>query len=145
MKRISLFPLFSLFIIKAKSQELLNANRSEIKKAMTKQGGMLMNESADIMLGMFPKPVAEKNDIYNMMFFIAHDKCYKYVVKYGTDRNLSTLLAKFDNPNSGFKRTGKGLKWIDSKGDQINVLDVYRNGVKISAFSLEIQTKHIIG
>jgi hypothetical protein len=133
--------MFSLFIINAKSQELLNANRSEIKKAMIKQCGMLMNESADVMLGMFPKPVAEKNDIYNIMFFVAHDKCYKYVVKYGTDKYLNTLVTKFDSPNSGFKRTGKSLKWIDSKGDQLDILDVYRNGAKINAFSLEIQAK----
>ncbi|MGZ6438403.1 MAG: hypothetical protein ACXVDP_16800 [Bacteroidia bacterium] len=143
MKRTYLLFLLVTFTINAKSQELLNASKSEIKKAMIARGGTLMNESEDVFLCMFPKPIVEKSDIYNIMFFVAHDKCYTYVLKYGTNKHLKEVIARFDDPKSGYKRLNKvkGIKWQNSKGDEVEILDIYRNGVKISAFSLDIHTK----
>jgi hypothetical protein len=140
MKSIFTLLVLVLFVFKAKSQEFLNATKSEIKKSITAQGGVLSDRSM-IIICVFPKTVIEKNDINDIAFFIRQDKCYKYVVKYASDKNLKSIIEKFDTPSSGYSRIGKGLNWKNSKSDLVQVLDNFRNGVKTNAFWLEISKK----
>jgi len=97
----------------------------------------------NLLLYGFPKAVAERNGIYLIAFFSIHNKCYKYVTEYADDKFLKTLITKYDSPNSGLKRSGKGLIWVNlSKKYTIEILKTSRftkgQPIKTTAFVLSI-------
>lgn len=141
MKKIFILLLLALFALEARSQEFLNANKRKIKSEMSARGGILYDKS-DVLTCVFPRAIVEKTDINFIGFFLKQDKCYKYVVKYATGKNLKSIIRKFDDPNSGYKRSGKGLNWMNADCDKIKILDNFRDGVKTNAFWLEMSKKN---
>jgi hypothetical protein len=147
MKNLALLLILIAYAITVKSQDLLNANKGKIEKQMVSRNGILRFKQVlpggnDVLFYSFPKSEVRKSDINTISFFLAQDKCYHYTIKYVTDKNLIPLISKYDNPNSGFKRMGKGLIWINSvTKSKIEILNTFRNGQKISAFVLDVYIK----
>jgi hypothetical protein len=150
MKRCFIALLFTLIVLKAQSQELLNASKDKIEKDMASKGATLTGDQKgrtadlapyDIMVYDFHQPIVQSNDILKITFLVKNDKCYEYYFRYRSDRYLQTLVKKFDNSKSGFKRDGKNLKWVNAKGDRIRIAATSRNVEKILAFEVIICTK----
>ena len=157
LKKYSIVGFFILLGLGARSQELLNLNKSRIKKIMAGELGILENDRIvqdginpgpyNYLFFSFPEPVIRKNDIYNISFLLMRDKCYRYILDYGSDRFLKDLTDKFNNPKSELKRVGKELKWINTvKKYEIEILMVKRvNGegkeVKTTSFMLDIHNE----
>lgn len=155
MKKNCLLIAFLLIFCNVFSQEFLGANKSQIKKAMSNQCATLLSEeknvkglgitagSYNLLFFTFPSTMLQKYDTYNIMFFsTTDDSCYRYIIKYASDRFLKTIINKYDNIYSGCKRVGNGLHWVDDKkGYEAEILNTSRNGTKISAITLAIYKK----
>jgi hypothetical protein len=155
MNRTYLIILLLLIASRSKAQELLNANKKQIKTYMTAEGAILKSDRPDdgmifpgahnVLFFAFSQAALEKRDIGNIIFFLdKNDKCIRYTTKYVSDKFLKDLIAKYNNSKSGYKRKGQDLKWVDPiHENEVEILGTLRNGIKASSFTLDIHKKRM--
>jgi hypothetical protein len=119
----------------AKSQTLLNADSTRIKKQMLSQGAIKRHnvlthhwydkstQHYEIDYD-FPPSLIKKNGASLIVFYLTpENKCFKYLLYYYGYNHTKQLYAKFDDPNSGLKQVKGKLEWIDLKKNyKISVL-----------------------
>jgi len=129
MKKILLLLLLIVPVLKARSQELLNDDKTAIKDYMSTRGGVLKPDLLGFLshnkklVYRFPAEAEAVSDVFRMSFYFTPDgKCYKYFTFYKGDKNLSVLTHHFDKRTSGLKRVSKDLKWVNSrKGYEVGI------------------------
>jgi hypothetical protein len=138
--------------ITAKSQSLLNIDSAEITKQVLSKGGKLSRSTIESGLELpgsyhtivykFQESLNVPGDIYSMIFFLnLKNKCFKYLIGYTNDRYIDTLKKMFNSPDSGLKKVGGNLKWINPiKKYELTVLPrLSVNGAISHTFILEIK------
>jgi len=151
--KIYIFTLLLLGGITAKSQILLNADSSQIKKQLLSQGGRLRVNAVEdgiafpgyyhILLFKFSESAFEKNGIVLMTFYLTlKNKCFDYRVSYVDDHYLGKLKETFNKPESGLNQVDNRLEWIDPVKKYVIKIwpGIPVNGKNASNFDLEVKS-----
>ena len=109
----------------AKSQILLNADSSQIRKEMSSRRGALHTSTTekDIetkgyyckMVFWFPLPMEGNSCLMNMTFYLTlNNKCFKYDETYWGRDLADQRIDEFTQPLYGMKRVTGSLKWVNA-------------------------------
>lgn len=131
MKNTILVLLLSLTMLNSKAQDYklfpqIGATEDEIKARMNSEGAVMKLDKFMLAFGtaahremdyQFPNGVSGNGDIYFAKFFLSkhNNQCFRYDIWYRNDRSLKKLTDQLNDPNSGWKKSGNGLKWVNSK------------------------------
>ena len=101
---------------------ILDSSESSIKSYMSQKGGIVkldkyLADLGDIpahkeLIIALPESSIETEDVYITNFWLnKNDVCFQFTIWYKSNRFLNNIISQFDNPNVGFTRIGKDLKW----------------------------------
>jgi hypothetical protein len=127
MKKLLVIAFLLPCFKKAKAQELLNANENQIKTYMEKRGGVFKikkdfkgdahHTALSVIYYDWSKFTSMPEDLYDVSFFMSKNKCYKYMIRYNSDRLLSNIIDSVSNKDADISKAEKNLKWVNSKKD----------------------------
>jgi hypothetical protein len=149
MKKLLFFISVLFLFTDVQSQELLGVKKKQIKRAMAGQGAYFQHDGIEIDLA-DKRPFniitygcdaehIKTQGMYEYLFFLRDNRCYRYFIAYTGDIFRQKLIDKFNSKNSGLIRTNEELTWKDDHNKyRIQIRSTLKNGKPSPMFMLQI-------